>query len=84
MKARAASYDLWTVQGRPREDSVQGSSGERGSGFMRCIKRIFCSCCLREPETLETIDPGVPGQALLRINLREEPQLSQRHIAQLV
>ncbi|MGI2026253.1 hypothetical protein [Endozoicomonas acroporae] len=81
MEARAASYDLWPAQGRSREDLVQERSEERGSGFMRRIKRIFCSCCVRQPETFDLV---VPGQAPLRINPRNEPQLSDRHIAQLV
>ncbi|WP_163369456.1 hypothetical protein [Endozoicomonas acroporae] len=81
MEARAASYDLWPAQDRSREDLVQGRSEERGAGFMRRIKRIFCSCCVRQPEI---IDLAVPGQAPLRVDLRNEPQLRYRHIAQLV
>lgn len=81
MEARAASYDLGTLQDRLREDSAQGSSEERGSGFMRCIKRIFCPCCMREPDTIDLL---VPGQAPLRLNIRDEPQLSDRSIRELV
>ncbi|WP_422467652.1 hypothetical protein [Endozoicomonas sp. ALC013] len=48
---------------------------------MRRIKRIFCPCCVRQPEIFDLV---VPGQAPLRIDLRNEPQLRDRHIAQLV
>lgn len=81
MEARAASYDLWPAQGRSREELVQGRSEQRGSGFMRRIKRIFCPCCVRQPEIYDLV---VPGRAPLRIDLRNEPQLRNRHIAQLV
>ncbi|WBA88152.1 hypothetical protein [Endozoicomonas sp. GU-1] len=48
---------------------------------MRRIKRIFCSCCVRQPERIDLV---VPGREPLRINPRNEPQLQNRHIAQLV
>ena len=80
MEARAASHVPWTVQDVSHEGSLQGDNQGSGSGFLRCIKRAFCPCFVRDPETVELVIPG----GAININIRDEPRLSDRYINQMV
>ncbi|WP_419833254.1 hypothetical protein [Endozoicomonas atrinae] len=80
VEARAASHVPWTVQDGSREGSLQGDNQGSGSGFLRCIKRAFCPCFVRDPETVELV---IPGQGNIHLNLGD-PRLGERYVNQYV